>query len=128
MSCFSNQHLSNQVDNGSDQEEQQSDGNQRGKLQTVSLTKLVGDDTCHCISRSTERIRNLVGISDQHRHRHGLSQCTSDCQDIGRKNTGTCHRENDPPDDLRPCGPIAYAPSFRSEGTILMNSALSEEA
>ena len=94
------ENLANEVDDGSDEEQNQSDGNQGRELQPVGFTKLVGDDTRHGVSGGGEAGGNLVRVADEHRHGHGLAQGTSDGKDVGGKDSRTGSGEHHAADDL----------------------------
>ena len=68
--------FTDKVDKCRDEEQDESDGNQGRELQSVSLAKLVGNDTGHGVSGGGEACGNLVGVSDKHGHRHGFTQRT----------------------------------------------------
>ena len=57
-----NHNFPHHVNKGSNQEEQQSDGDERGKTQAVGFAKLVGNDRRHAVARSGERGRDVVRI------------------------------------------------------------------
>src|SRR6185437_1145336 len=79
--------LADHVDHNGDEEENQAQLDERGKIhRLIGFGEFVGDDAGHGVARGKDIFRDQAGIPDDHRNGHGLAQRAAQRkQDAGKK-------------------------------------------